>query len=323
MLVPGIMLVLAVMSINIFGDGVRDALDPRAKVQDRPLMPTLRAAAMIRFIIRRLFATVFVIIAVTIITFLLLAATGNQAARLAGKNATAAQIHQIAVQYGFDKPIYVQYFKTMKNIFTGQAYSYTQGINVLQEVGHDFPATLSLAFGAGIIWLMISILLGTLAAVYAGRYTDRVLTILSMAGVSFPPFFLGAIFLYFLGYKLNWFPLGGYVKLTSDPWQWFVHLVLPWVDAVDPVHRLLLAGAAIDDPRQHQRGLRPHRPRQGPDRPPGAAPPHAAQLADPDHLAVGPGHGPGDRRRRDPDRVGVQPARRRPAGGDRDRRTST
>jgi peptide/nickel transport system permease protein len=183
---------------------------------------------MIRFIIRRIFAALFVMIAVTIVTFLLLAATGNQAARLAGKNATAAQIHSISVQYGLDKPIYVQYAKTMKNIFTGKAYSYTQNINVLQEVRHDFPATLSLAFGAGIIWLALSILLGTVAAVYAGRYLDRILTILSMAGVSFPPFFLGAIFIYFLGYKLNWFPLGGYTKLTSDPWQWFKHLVLPW-----------------------------------------------------------------------------------------------
>ena len=50
--------------------------------------------------------------------------------------------------------------------------------------------------GAGIIWLSLSVLFGTLAAVYAGRFTDRILTILSMAGVSFPPFFLGAIFLY-------------------------------------------------------------------------------------------------------------------------------
>jgi peptide/nickel transport system permease protein len=183
---------------------------------------------VIRFIVRRAFAAIFVMIAVTIITFLLLAATGNQAARLAGKNATAQQIHQISVQYGLDKPIYVQYVKTMKNIFTGKAYSYTQNINVLDEIKHDYPATLSLAFGAGIIWLLISVLLGTIAAVYAGRYADRILTILSMAGVSFPPFFLGAIFIYFLGYKLNWFPLGGYTKLTANPWQWFKHLVLPW-----------------------------------------------------------------------------------------------
>jgi peptide/nickel transport system permease protein len=184
---------------------------------------------MTRFIIRRLIAMVLVIIAISIITFLLLLGSGNQASRLAGRNATAAQVHQIEVKFGFDKPIYVQYVKTMGNIFSGQAYSYTQGINVLDEVGRDFPATLSLAFGAGIIWLLLSVLIGTVAAVKAGRYTDRVLTVLSMAGVSFPPFFLGAVLLYFLGYKANIFPLGNYVPLTKNPWQWFVHLVLPWV----------------------------------------------------------------------------------------------
>jgi peptide/nickel transport system permease protein len=183
---------------------------------------------MIRFIIRRLFAAAFVMLAVTIITFLLLGALGNPAARLAGRNATQAEIHLITVKYGFNKPIWVQYYNTMKNIFTGQAYSYQQGFNVLDQVKHDYPATLSLAFGAGIIWLVLSIVVGTLAAVYAGRWTDRVLTIISMAGVSFPPFFLGSIFLYYLGYKLGWFPLSGYVSFTTSPWQWFKHLVLPW-----------------------------------------------------------------------------------------------
>ena len=50
-----------------------------------------------------------------------------------------------------------------------------------------------------------------------------------MTGVSFPPFFLGAVLIYYLGYKANIFPLGGYVKLTDDPVQWFVHLILPWL----------------------------------------------------------------------------------------------
>jgi peptide/nickel transport system permease protein len=55
-----------------------------------------------------------------------------------------------------------------------------------------------------------------------------VLTVLSLAGVSFPPFFLGAVLIYYLGYKTGTFPLGGYVKFTDNPWQWFTHLVLPW-----------------------------------------------------------------------------------------------
>jgi peptide/nickel transport system permease protein len=138
-------------------------------------------------------------------------------------------IQEIEVKYGFNKPIWTQYLNTMKNIVTGQAYSYSQGYNVWDEIKLGLPATLSLAIGAGLLWLFTSILVGTIAAVKAGRYADRVLTVLSMIGVSMPPFFLGAMFLYFLGYKAGWFPLGGYVSFTSSPWEWLKHLILPWV----------------------------------------------------------------------------------------------
>jgi peptide/nickel transport system permease protein len=185
---------------------------------------------MSAFVVRRLFSMVAVLFVISVLTFLLFEAipNGDPALRLAGRLATADQIHQIREKYGFDKPIYVQYGRTMKNIFTGQAYSYTQGFNVTSEIKAGLPATVSLALGAGILWLLASIVVGTLAAIKAGRYTDRVLTVLAMIGVSFPPFFLGAVLIYFLGYKASIFPLGGYVKLTSNPVQWFTHMLMPW-----------------------------------------------------------------------------------------------
>jgi peptide/nickel transport system permease protein len=184
-----------------------------------------------RFVVRRLVATVAVLFAISVLTFLLLEAipNGDPALRMAGRLATATQIQQIRTKYGFDKPLPVQYVRTMKDIFTGNVYSYTQGLNVIDEIKRGMPATLSLALGAGVIWLLVSILIGTLTAVRAGAFTDRVLTVLALAGVSFPPFFLGAVFIYYLGYKAHIFPLGGYVNLTDDPIQWAVHLVLPWI----------------------------------------------------------------------------------------------
>ncbi len=186
---------------------------------------------MLRFVVRRLLSMVVVMVVISIITFLLFTAipSGNPANQLAGRLANPEEIHLIDVRYGFNKPIYVQYVKTMKNIFTGQAYSYQEGFNVLDEVKAAFPATASLAIGAGIFWLLASILVGTLAAVFSGKIGDRVLTVLAMIGVSFPPFFLGAVFIYYLGYKANFLPIGGYVSLTQDPFQWFKHLILPWV----------------------------------------------------------------------------------------------
>ncbi len=184
---------------------------------------------MSRFVVRRVVAMIVTLFAISLVTFAIFEAIpSDPAVRLAGRHATPQQVQQIAEKYGFNKPFYVQYARTMKNIFTGQAYSYTQGFSVTDEIKAGLPATLSLAIGAGLLWLTTSIIVGTLAAVKAGRYTDRMLTVLSMGGVSFPPFFLGAVLIYFLGYEAHIFPLGGYVKLTSNPWQWLTHMILPW-----------------------------------------------------------------------------------------------
>jgi peptide/nickel transport system permease protein len=184
---------------------------------------------MVRFVVRRVLTMILVLFAISLLTFAIFEAIpSDPAVRLAGRHANPAQIAEVAHKYGFDKPFYVQYVRTMKNIFTGQAYSYTQGFSVNSEIKAGLPATVSLALGAGILWLLASIAVGTLAAVKAGRYMDRLLTVLSMMGVSFPPFFLCAVLIYFLGYKAHIFPLGDYVALTKDPVQWLVHLILPW-----------------------------------------------------------------------------------------------
>jgi peptide/nickel transport system permease protein len=186
---------------------------------------------MARFVVRRLMMMVlllFVISAVTFVLFIVALPNGNPAAMIAGRLATPAEVHLISVRYGFDKPIYIQYIKTMGNIFSGSAYSYNSGYNVLTEIKDGLPATLSLAFGAGIFWLLASIALGTLAAVRSGKYTDRVLTVLAMVGVSMPPFFLGSLLIFFVGYKWNIIPLGGYVKFGTNPLSWFTHLLAPW-----------------------------------------------------------------------------------------------
>ncbi len=187
---------------------------------------------MLRFVVRRMLVMVALLIVISMFTFamfVLLLPNGNPAALLAGRLATPAEIHLISVRYGFDKPIYIQYIDTMKNIFTGQAYSYQSSFNVLDEIRAGMPATLSLAIGAGLIWLLVSILFGTIAAVRAGKYADRVLTVLSMIGVSMPPFFFGAILIYYVAYKANIIPIGGYVPFSQSVGGWFGHLVAPWI----------------------------------------------------------------------------------------------
>jgi peptide/nickel transport system permease protein len=186
---------------------------------------------MARFILQRTLSVVLVLFVISILVFLMFQAIpgGDPARRLAGRKATEQTIADIRKQWGFDKPIYVQYYRTMEKILTGKVISYTQQQNVLDEIKRDAPATLSLAIGAGIIWLGLGILFGVLAALSAGKSLDRTLTVLSLIGVSTPVFLIGSILLYLLSYKAGIFPLSGYVKLTVDPWGWFTHLVLPWI----------------------------------------------------------------------------------------------
>jgi peptide/nickel transport system permease protein len=184
-----------------------------------------------RFVIRRIGSAILVMFATSVLTFLIFQAipSGDPAYRLAGKYSTPAQVQSIRKEWGFDKPIYVQYVKTMQKIFDGSVISYTQQLNVDQTVIHDLPATLSLTIGGAVIWLLVSVLFGLLSAIRAGRYLDRILTVLAFVGVSMPAFFLGDLALYYLGYKANIFPLGDYVPLTQNPAAWFSHLLLPWI----------------------------------------------------------------------------------------------
>jgi peptide/nickel transport system permease protein len=76
--------------------------------------------------------------------------------------------------------------------------------------------------------MSLAILFGYLSAVHAGRFTDRALTILSLVGISMPVFWLAAMLLYFLSFKVELFPTGSYVPLTDDPVDWAYHLILPW-----------------------------------------------------------------------------------------------
>jgi peptide/nickel transport system permease protein len=186
---------------------------------------------MARFVLQRTLSCILVLFTISILTFLLFQAipNGDPAQRLAGRLATPQQVQDVRIKWGFDKPIYVQYFKTMKLIVTGKVISYTQQLNVINQIKQGLPATLSLAIGAAIIWLGFGVLFGVIAALSAGRWLDRTLTVLSLIGVSTPVFLIGAILLYVFSYKLSWFPLGGYVKLTDSPWGWFTHMILPWI----------------------------------------------------------------------------------------------
>jgi peptide/nickel transport system permease protein len=197
---------------------------------------------MLPFVIRRFIGMIAVLFAVSLLVFIIffLIPSGDPAARMAGKNPTPGNIANIRKKWGFDKPFYVQYIEMMKKAGTGLVpgkhgeydvlSSFQNRQNVAHQIERGVPATFSLCIGAGIIWLFFGIAVGVISAVTAGRWSDRLITIFALIGVSMPVFFLGIVLRYFLAEKPANppFPDGEYVALTSSPVQWAHHLILPW-----------------------------------------------------------------------------------------------
>lgn len=186
---------------------------------------------MARFVIRRILGMVAVLFAISVIVFLIFNVIPNSdpAQRIAGKNANPALIARVSADLGLDQPLPVQYLTMMKQIFTGELTSYASSQNVAEQIWKGLPATMSLCIGAAVLWMVVAVLFGYLSAVYAGRFTDRTLTVLALIGISMPVFWLAALLLYFFSFKVEWFPTGSYVPFGRDPLEWAYHLILPWI----------------------------------------------------------------------------------------------
>jgi peptide/nickel transport system permease protein len=184
------------------------------------------------FLIRRVFGMILVLVVVSFVTYLIFFKIpgGDPAVRIAGRNATPQNIISIRHKLGLNKDVFVQWYDMMKQLLSGQLVSYYDGTNVVQQIKEGLPETFSLCIGAAIIWLGFGVLVGVISAVKAGRFADKAITALALVGISLPVAWLAIMLRYWLageGHQ-SWFPDGGYVPLTTNPWQWFYHLLLPW-----------------------------------------------------------------------------------------------
>jgi peptide/nickel transport system permease protein len=185
---------------------------------------------MLVFVARRLVGMILVLVAVSFIVFLIFVVVpgGDPAVRIAGRTANDQNIRNIRHDWGFDRPLYVQYYDLMKKAFTNKLISQTNQTSVDTQIWQGIPATFSLAVGAAVIWLFFGVLVGLISAITAGRLSDRLITLLALIGISMPVFWLGLLARYFLAEKNTWFPDGEYVPITQNPAQWLFHLILPW-----------------------------------------------------------------------------------------------
>lgn len=189
-------------------------------------------------ILQRLGQMLFVMFGISALVFLIFFATpgSDPAARLAGRNASQETVEAIRKEFGFDRPLPIQYVVMMKRLFVTQDLTsfVNRGYRIVPAVVAAAPVTISLVAGAAILWIVGGIFVGVIAALTRDTLIDRGLMALALIGVSMPVYWLGEVMnlisqsRFHDTWMFSWVPALGYKPLMEDPVGWFKTLVIPW-----------------------------------------------------------------------------------------------
>ncbi|MFB7407984.1 ABC transporter permease [Streptomyces sp. NPDC056202] len=201
---------------------------------------------MTRFVLKRLAGAVLVLLALSVLVYALFYLAPGDPARLAcGERCNPQQIAQVREQLGLNDSMAVQYLHFLQGVLTGRDYStgttlvhcdapclglsYQNDQQVTRLVLERLPATASLVVGALAVWLVVGVGTGLLSALRRGGPTERILTLLTLAGSGTPVFILGLLLLMAVCAYLQWLPFPSYVPFGENPEQWGWNLLLPWL----------------------------------------------------------------------------------------------
>jgi peptide/nickel transport system permease protein len=178
---------------------------------------------VLRFIVRRLFLTIPVLLGVATLVFALLhLVPGDPAQVMLGESAAASDVDELRTRLGLDRPLPAQYLQFISGVVQGDfGTSFRYGTPVFQEIAQRLPNTLQLATAAMSVAILIAIPLGVLGALYRGRAIDQAAMTVSLVGISMPNFWLGPLLAIVFAVGLGWLPVSG-----IGDWR---HLVLPAV----------------------------------------------------------------------------------------------
>ena len=184
---------------------------------------------MFAFLVKRIAATVPVLLIVAVLVFLLLRLTpGDPGAIIAGDAASPENIAKIRENFGLDKPLPVQFGIWFGNLMRGDlGESYFFKIKVAALIGQRIEPTLALSLCTIVIAVVVAVPLGVLAAWKQGGWLDRALMGFSVMGFSIPVFVLGYLLIWLVSLKLGWLPVQGYQRLEGGFLPFIRHLILP------------------------------------------------------------------------------------------------
>ncbi len=202
---------------------------------------------MFAYLVRRVLGMFLLLFLLSVSVFALFTILPGDPARLTcGKACTPVIIEANRHRLGLDEPVVVQYAKFVSGIFVGRTYSpdspapivckapclgysFTRHEEVMSLIARSAPVTIYLAVGAFVMWILVGLALGIVAALNRGRWGDRLIMGVSLVGYSMPSFFIGLVLLFFVIIQWQLLPIPSYVSPFVNPVQFFQTMLLPWI----------------------------------------------------------------------------------------------
>jgi ABC-type dipeptide/oligopeptide/nickel transport system permease component len=175
---------------------------------------------MLRYLLKRLWHTVYVVIGISAISFFFIHLSGDPVMLMLPADASMQEVAQLRQKLGFNDPLYIQYgrfiSKAVQGDFGESLYYHVPAMDLIVE---RLPASIQLSLAAMVIALVVAIPIGIISAVYRGSALDMGSMLAALFGLSMPHFWLGIMFIMIFSVKLGWLPTSGRGTLA--------HLIMP------------------------------------------------------------------------------------------------
>ena len=194
---------------------------------------------MLEYLLRRLLWAAVMVVVITLFTFITFnVIPGNPATFTLPSQASQGDLERREQLLGTNRPLYEQYLDFLWELVgeqsLGTSFRTRQSVN--ETVMSAAPVTASLVVGGAVVWMLVALPIGILCALRPRSLFDRFGMIFALVGISAHPVWIGLMLSYFLGFRLDWFPITGYCDFINPPegshcggpTQWAYHLVLPW-----------------------------------------------------------------------------------------------
>jgi len=182
------------------------------------------------YILKRIFALIPIMFLVGIFVFFIIhLIPGNPAAMMLGPEATQEEIDAFSKTMGLDKPVPIQFAEWISNVVKGDfgMSLFFQGQKVTKVVFEHFKVTLTLTILGVILAILFGIITGVIAAINHNHLLDRVIMVITSAGVSIPNFWLGLMLVLFFSIRFSLLPPAGFKPLSAGLGASLRYFILP------------------------------------------------------------------------------------------------